>query len=182
MHIIIGLITAAAGLIWAIVRLQNSGFNLVGFLNAINPFFWWRRKQWQQKVGARPLHQIQKPMEAVAVLLVASVKTEGEVSREQKQEIIQLFISEFKLTNQDAQDLFAASAFMLQDVNDMVAEVKNILTPNKASFTQNQAESAIELLQKVSMLDGEVSAIQQAIIDGTRKELISETKTKDKWD
>jgi len=177
MHIIIALITAAAGLIWALVKLQNSGLNL----NALNPFFWWRRNQWQRKVGTQPLHQIQKPMEAVAVLLVASVKTEGEVSREQKKEIIQLFSSEFKLSNQEAVDLFSASSFMLQAVNDIVGEVKNILAPCKIKFSKNQAESAIELLTKVSLLDGEISTIQQEMIDATQKELVIEAKSNDTW-
>lgn len=177
MHIIIGLITAIAGLVWALVKLQNSGLNL----SALNPFFWWRRNQWQKKVGAQPLHQIEKPMEAVAVLLVAIVKTEGEVSREQKQEIIRLFTSEFKLNNQEAVDLFSASSFMLQAVNDIVHEVKNILAPCKINFSETQAESAIELLTNVSLLDGEISTIQQEIIDATQKELVIGQKPNDKW-
>lgn len=41
MHIIIGVITAIAGLLWALNRLNESGFNL----NSLNPFLWARRRK-----------------------------------------------------------------------------------------------------------------------------------------
>lgn len=44
MHILIGLITAIAGLVWALHSLQNAGVNLNGF----NPFYWMRRRKWEK--------------------------------------------------------------------------------------------------------------------------------------
>jgi len=41
-HIIIGVITAIATLVFALNRLQDSGVNL----NSFNPFFWARRRAW----------------------------------------------------------------------------------------------------------------------------------------
>ena len=38
MHIILSVITALGGLIWAIVALQRSGFDI----NSLNPFLWHR--------------------------------------------------------------------------------------------------------------------------------------------
>ena len=46
MHILIAAITAIGGLIWALYRLQNSGFDL----NAFNPFYWARRREWEKKL------------------------------------------------------------------------------------------------------------------------------------
>ena len=70
MHYIIGLITALAGLLWALNSLQRSGFKL----SSINPFAWHRRSQWSQKYGADPVTRVQDPLELVAVLLMGMAK------------------------------------------------------------------------------------------------------------
>ena len=80
MHIIIAILTAVVGVIWALYRLQNSGVDL----NSFNPFYWLRRRAWEAKLGTKPLHRLEKPLEVAAVLVVAALKTEGEISREQK--------------------------------------------------------------------------------------------------
>ena len=49
-HIVIGVLSAVAGLIWAMVALQRSGLDL----NALNPFLWHRRSQWKKKYGENP--------------------------------------------------------------------------------------------------------------------------------
>ena len=54
MHIIIGLITAIAGFIWALHSLQNAGFDL----NALNPFTWARRRKWEMQLGTKPMHAL----------------------------------------------------------------------------------------------------------------------------
>ena len=46
MHIILSVITALGGLIWAIVALQRSGFDI----NSLNPFLWHRHNQWREKI------------------------------------------------------------------------------------------------------------------------------------
>ena len=45
MHIVLGVLSAVAGLIWAIVALQRSGFDPA----SLNPFLWYRRSQWRKK-------------------------------------------------------------------------------------------------------------------------------------
>src|SRR5690606_36915428 len=146
MHILIALITAIGTLLWAFVRLRELG---IGF----NPFHWHRRYQWRKRVGTKPLHQIQSPMEAAAVLLVGATKLEGEISREQKQALNAIFEKEFKLSPQQAADLFSASAFMLQGVLNVVDEVDNIFAPNLAKMTDLQKESILDLLEQVCKLD-----------------------------
>lgn len=56
MHIIIGFITAFAGLVWALNSLQNAGFDL----NSLNPFALMRRRRWAKKLGTKPMHAEQR--------------------------------------------------------------------------------------------------------------------------
>ena len=66
MHIIIGLLTTTAGLIWALHALQNSDFDL----NSLNPFYYARRRKWQNTYGARAILNIDEPMTLGAVMIL----------------------------------------------------------------------------------------------------------------
>lgn len=177
MHIIIAALSAIAGLLWVLYRLHNSGVNL----NAFNPFHWMRRREWEKKLSVKPLHRLDMPMEAAAVLVVATVRSEGEVSREQKQETIKLFEAEFHLDNLAATELFSESAFLLKDAADIVAEVKHILAPSKEKFTHEQSQSTVNLLRRVSLLDGVISTVQQQLLDAVSSELIAPSENNSKW-
>lgn len=177
MHIIIGVLTAIGGVIWALYRLQNSGVDL----NSFNPFHWMRRRKWEKKIGVKPLHSIDKPMEAAAVLIVAALKTEGEVSREQKLETIDIFKKEFNLDNSTATELFSSSSFLLQDVADLISEVRHILAPTKELFSPEQSSSTIDLIKRASLLDGSISDIQYKLIGAVTNALLVSGTREDKW-
>ncbi|MBB3061504.1 TerB family tellurite resistance protein [Microbulbifer rhizosphaerae] len=177
MHILIGLITAIGGLVWALYRLQNAGVDL----NSFNPFYWLRRRNWQKQLGTKPLHRLDRPMDAAAVLLVAIAKAEGEISREQKAQITDIFSSEFNLTEPQAAELFASSAYMLREVLDVEAEIKHILEPTKAAFTSDQRESLLQMLARVAELEGNIGQAQQQIISAVSRELGQRPETTKKW-
>ncbi len=177
MHIIIAVITAIAGLIWALNRLQNSGVNL----NAFNPYFWFRRHQWEKKLGTKPIHRLDKPMEAAAVLLLGIALAENEISREEKTDIIKIFVNEFNLSKNAATELFSASAFMVRGVVSFKDEVKKILTPSKESFSEDNKKTIIEMLINVANLDGEITTHQQDIITEVKKQILSEDGETGSW-
>ena len=177
MHILIAFIATLSGLIWALWRLQQSGVDL----NAFNPFYWKRRRAWAQKVGVKPRHQLDKPMEAAAALLLGAVKTEGEISREQKQSLISLFEKEFRLSSSAARDLFSATAFMLQDVMDMAAEVRPILSPCLEKFTVEQKQSVLDMLHTACTMDGDLNQQQHGIIDATTKVFQVTSEEPNQW-
>ena len=161
MHILIGLITAVAGLIWALYSLQRAGVNL----NAFNPFFWYRRTHWSKKYGQDPLYGLDRPIDAAVVVLLGMAKLEGEISREQKQELLHIFETEFKLGNSQATELFASTSFLLQRENNFLANIHKILAPSKSQFTAEQTESLTELMSRVGKVDSELSVSQRQLID-----------------
>ncbi len=177
MHILIGILTAMVGLIWALYRLQNSGVNL----NSFNPFYWFRRGKWEKNLHGKQLHRLEKPMDVAAALVVGMIKLEGEISREQKADTIQLFEKEFKLTNAQAVQLFSSSAFSLQDTVNLVAEVKSIVAPSKDKFSEEQTASLLGILKSAAELDGHISEPQRDLLDAVRSELASEHIEQGKW-
>lgn len=177
MHIILAALSAVAGVIWALYRLQNSGVDL----NAFNPFHWARRRRWEKKLGVKPLHRLDKPMEAAAALVLAVLRSEGEISREQKAEAIELFKTEFKLDHPTSVELFSSSSFLLHDTVDIVSEIKHILAPTKALFTPEQSQSSVELIRRASLFDGSISPIQESIINAVSRELSDPAEPQGKW-
>lgn len=166
MHIIIGIITALAGLVWALYRLQNAGVDL----NSFNPFYWLRRRKWSKQLGIKPLHNLDSPFEAAALLVVGVATYDEEVTRELKADVINLFMQEFSISDAKASELFSASRYLLQDTSNLEADIKNILAPNKEKFTQSQKDSLFSMIEKASSFEGAANEKQQKIIDAIEKE------------
>lgn len=167
MHILIALITAFAGLIWALVRLQNSGVNI----NALNPFAWMRRRAWEKKAGVKPLHAIEDTMEAAAVLLVGLLKEKGDISIESKQSLLELFQAEFGIDEAQASEMFSVSTFKLKDILSLPQEVKYILKPNQSDFQTSQINSLLAMMDKVANFEGLPTDVQTRTIKEVKKAL-----------
>ena len=177
MHIIIGVLTALAGLVWALHSLQNSGVDL----NSFNPFTWARRRKWEKTYGMKPLYNIQSSMDAAAVLIVAVLKQEGEISKEQKQFVLKLFEDEFDITASEASELLVSSSFMIKDELDIEQSVSKILEPSKKNFTGIQVASLLDMLGKVSLIEGNPNDAQRKLIKVVEGEFAKVMKKESRW-
>jgi len=176
MHIIIALISAVAGLIWAINSLERSGFRL----SSLNPFHWHRRTQWRKKYQENPLYNLSEPMDLAAVLLIGVAKLEGEISREQKKDILEIFNQEFCLNDEDAGSLFSSSAFLLQNESNFIANIDKVLVKSKGEFSTEQIESTLSLVERVASTDSNTSEIQKKLINSIRDILKPASPTNNK--
>lgn len=161
MHIVIGLITAVGGLIWALVALQRAGFDLS------DPFAWYRRLQWRKKYPDKPLYSLQEPMDVAAVLLLGVAKCEGEISAEQKKQLLHLFDSEFKLSPDEASDLLLASSHLIRNEVYLVDNLDRILERSKERFTSAQASSLLALMDRVANFESTANEEQRKLIAAT---------------
>ena len=177
MHIIIGLITAIAGLIWALNSLERSGFRW----SSINPFYWHRRNKWKKQYQESPLYALSEPMEVAAVVMLGVAKLEGEISREQKKEILKIFNSEFNLDEKSSSDLFASTSYLLQSENNFLKNIDKVLARSKDSFSEEQAESTIALAERIAKLDSNISHTQQELLNSFARQFHSNQKQIQKW-
>lgn len=166
MHIVIAIITAVAGLIWALNSLQNAGVDL----NAFNPFTWARRRKWEKQLGVKPMHALRDSMEAAALLVVAVAKADGDITRETKMEVLQIFEQEFGISRSRSLELFSASVHMLRDVLDMASEVRHILNPSKGDYRETHIEKLFSMMQRVATFEGDISKAQGDIIKAVKRE------------
>lgn len=160
MHYLIGLITAIAGLVWALNSLQSSGFKLSTF----NPFAAYRRWQFSKRLNAKPLHTLTDPIDVAAVLLMGTAKCEGVITPQQKQCIQHIFENNFHLSNKEASDLMVATAHLLRDEIYIGDEVDKILEHSGAEFSKEQVESVVSLMGQVADIDGEHNHEQTELI------------------
>ena len=163
MHIVIGLITAIGGLIWALVALQRAGISLA----SLDPFAWYRRMQWQKKYADKPLYCLNEPVDVAAVLLLGVAKCEGEISAEQKRELLRIYETELKLSADEAADLLVASSHLTRNEVYLVDNLPRILERSKDRFSGAQVQSLLSLMERVAGLEGPANEEQRKLIDAT---------------
>jgi hypothetical protein len=177
MHIVLGVLSAAAGLIWALVALQRSGFDPA----SLNPFLWLRRSRWRKTYGTRPIYNLDKPMDVAAVLILGTAKCEGEISTQQKQSVQAIFESEFNLDRNSATDLLVASAHLMRDEIHLVDNLDRILERSCREFTAEQARSLLSLMQTTAATESAINEEQRKLIAATEKYFEKLFLTADKW-
>jgi len=177
MHIVIGVITAIAGLIWAFVALQRAGVDL----NSLNPFLWYRRTQWKKKYADKPIYSLRKPMDVAALLLLGIAKCEGEISSEQKREVLKVFENEFHLAHEEASDLMVASSYLMRDEVYLVDHLDKILERSGPGFTADQLESLVLLMQRVARIESPINEEQSKLIQATQDYFERLKATPGKW-
>lgn len=177
MHIVIGVLSAMAGLIWAIAALQKSGFNL----DTVNPFLWRRRTQWKMNYGVLPVYNLGDPMEVAAVLVLGVAKCEGEISAEQKKAILNLFADEFRLDHNESADLLLASSHLIRNEVYLVDNLEKILAKSQSGFTPQQVESMLSMMHRIGSLENGLNEEQQKLITVTAKHYGRHTPAQGPW-
>lgn len=160
MHILIGLITSIAGLVWALHYLQRSGFDI----NDYNPFLWARRREWQKRRAARPVFALAQPIEVAVVVMVAIAREGGELIAKDRERLIELFMTELKLAERYARELLTLSEHMLRDGPSIVGQVGKVVEPCKDQFSDAQIQSLKELLQRAPAGTRPLSERQNSIV------------------
>ena len=177
MHILIGLITAIAGLFWALNALKRSGFDP----SSLNPFLWSRRRKWKKQYVQKPIYNLDRPLDAAAVLLLGTLKCEGEISTEQKKTLISIFEDHFHLDNSEASDLLLASSHLIRDELYLADNLDKVLTRSREQFTDVQIGSLLLLMEQISMLENQSNEEQKKLIVSTRNYFTKTSKSSGRW-
>lgn len=177
MHVLIGLLTALAGLIWALVALERAGKTFP----FVSPFTWYRRTQWQKQYGQKPLYSLREPVDVAGVLLLGMAKCEGEISGRQKNELVAIFQREFHLDAKDAADLLVASAHLLRDEVYILDSLPKILAPSAAAFTPEHVSSLLDLMHRIATLESPFNDEQTKLLAATEHYFRPKTARAGNW-
>ena len=175
MHIIIAAITAIAGLIWALNSLQRSGFDL----NSLNPFYWVRRKRWEQK-QIDPLYAVEGPRELVALLMFAVQRQAGDPTEEQKANMLDLYKSELKFDDANAREMYSLASYLVGTDPNYMHKVPEITAPAFQTISQEQLASVYGLVERVATFSNTPNATQQAFLDALAQ-AIDKHRSRQSW-
>ena len=159
MHILIAVITAIAGLIWALNSLQRAGFDL----NSLNPWYWARRKRWEEK-QINPLYSIETPRELAAVLMFAALKQGGDPTAEQKTALLGLYARELKYADKECNEMYALASHLISTDPNYTHKVRDLVAPARAAMSEAQRASIPDLVRQVTESGGEPNATQRDFV------------------
>ena len=178
MHIVLSLLGAIVTILVLLHKLADAGISLGG----LNPFLWSRRRHWEKKFTGNPIYQVESPMDATALLLTAAAKVDGDMSSEQKSQILSAFEDEFKLNKKESAGLLISSNYLYGRGDEINAKLDAILKPSLPNFSQAQAESAVKLLEQLNARDMQPNTERQAFIKKATEILLEPFQPKGKWE
>lgn len=177
MHILLGALTTIVTILILLNRLAEAGIDLGG----LNPYLWNKRRKWRKAYVGNPVFKIQDPMDATAILMVAAVKSDGDMTKEDKGLLLKLFEDNFRLSKKDAAGLMISSTHLLGDGTEVRENVGKFLSSSKESFTEHQAESALSLISQVVGDPEQTHPNTQQFLQNIKKELLTNSPTKQTW-
>jgi len=116
-----------------------------------------------------------------ALLMLALVKREGEITASDKSLLLGLYRDTFHLSDRQAAQLLASSAHLLGAGDAFIFNIGKVVAPSKAAFTDEQALSSLALLEQVAAAGGGASEQQRQLIEEARTLLVSERESGGKW-
>lgn len=177
MHIILGLLGAIVTILVLVKRLSDAGID-IGWLN---PFTWHRRRAWRKKYQGNPVFSLTDPLEVASLLATSTAKIDGDLSKEEKAILLQLFQSEFNRTEQEASDLLMSSIYLFGDGEDVLAKPDKILKGSLDNFSREQARSVMELLSSVAKIDPSNANRKQAYVQKIESTFDAHFKVNTGW-
>ena len=177
MHIILGALGSIVTILWILHRLAEMGIDLGG----LNPWLWRRRRNWKHRYEADPVFSLQSPMEVTALLITAVAKADGDMSAQEKQEILKMFEGEFALSSRESSDLLSASAHLLGNGDAVRENLQAVLSPSLDRFSPDQAKSAIALFERIAAVDGNASRTKAELIQEAASILTPDSAPGAKW-
>lgn len=160
MHIIIAVITAIAGLVWALNSLQRAGFDL----NSLNPFYWFRRKRWEEK-QVNPLHSLERPRDLAGLLMFAVLRQAGDPTEEQKTHLMSLYSTELKFSEKESSDMYSLASYLISTDPNYTNKVPDIMALSLTTATKQQLSSIPDLVHQVATHSNSPNSTQVAFIE-----------------
>ncbi|GEA13240.1 TerB family tellurite resistance protein [Alteromonas sp. KUL49] len=160
MHIVLGILGTLVTLLILVNRLQENGVD-IGWLN---PFSWHRRRKFRKAYHLPASYSLDSPMDVAALFMLAVAKADGDITKKQKDTILDIFQTDFKLSASEANNLLGSSAHILGNGADVKDSPKSVVAKSEDSFTTAQVDSTLNLIQRVASIEGAPSDAQQKLV------------------
>jgi hypothetical protein len=145
--------------------LKQAGID-IGWLN---PFTFFHRRAWRNKVSVAPLYCLDHPVDVAAAMGMAVVQHTGATTAEQKQGLIALYSQHLSASADEAQKLWIASSHLLGKKLVEANEVADIFARTADKFSGYHKDTLLALLRDAAALDANTPPGQQRLIEATHQ-------------
>jgi len=104
-------------------------------------------------------------MAAVALLMTAVARSNGNMSREQRKYIVNVFECEFLLDDSRSGALVTSSVKILSRVTEASLDAAKVLQPCLEKFTTEKAISTLQWMHDLAMSDGVINSGQHKLLN-----------------
>ena len=166
--IIIAIVSAIAVWQWRIQRAAEAARELEGVVRTAANLP--RRFAFKRKMGKRGLQLVDAPREAASIMMVEIARAGGGMSREARDEIEKIIMSDFELEAEDAEALVAHAQWMLREapVPDAVMTRMAKLLVQMDAIGPKEIVDLDGMLVAVTEADGLPNADQLALLQTFR--------------
>ncbi len=161
MHVVLVLLGSVVSILYMLDRM---GVDLGG----MNPFHWRRRRAWAKKYGGDPIYSIEDPIQVAVLLVVGTAKLDGDMSTEQKTQLLEMLESVFSINAKAASDLVGSAQHLLAAPQVIDSQLNNLARKNRHLFSSKQGERIVEMMIYVTKVAGNLSAKQAEYIAKVR--------------
>ncbi len=176
MHILLALLGTVVTLLVLLHRLAEIGVDLGGF----NPFLRRRRRAWRQKYEANPIFALEDPLDIAAVLVVGVARVDGDMTSDEKAAVLREFENTLGLEPDGAAQLARSASHLIGDGNVLDTQLDDVLRGRQETFSDNQVESLLEMMQRVANEGNGETASQRRLMDNVRR-LLTAPKPASDW-
>ena len=120
-------------------------------------------------------------MEAAAVILYTAAKLSGDISKEQKSVLLDIYESDFKLSSGEAVELLSSNAYLIKDEERIYNDLEKFIGPSRENFSESQVSSTLNLLVRVLEVEERISDKQLEFQKRVEKALQPEIKQSANW-
>ncbi|MEM8771828.1 MAG: hypothetical protein AAGD92_09300 [Pseudomonadota bacterium] len=169
MHIVIAVLGAVAGLIWAFVHFTNAAREGREAIRDVKGIV--RRGQWSRQVDKRLIENLTDPREAGAILAFQIAQYDGAVTDRQHAVLVGDMETTFGVPKDTAEELFAFARMAVGEINDAGNSVRKILAPVQTACTADEKADLIAMLERAAEIETAPSDAQRVLISQVRRAL-----------
>jgi len=169
-HILIGLLVAAAGAFWAFRYITEAARKGREALRDVKGLY--RRGKWSRQIDRRLIENLSDPREAAAVLLYQIASYDGAVTDRQKAAMVGEMRAAFGADTETAEGLSAFARMALGQINDAANSLKKILRPVNEACTVEEKRALLDMMLRIAEIEGPVSDMQHRLIGEARRILL----------
>lgn len=167
MHILIGLLVAAAGAFWAFRYFADAAHEGREAVRDVKGLF--RAGKWSRRIDKRLIENLTDPREAAGVLLYQIASYDGAVTDRQKAAMVAEMRQAFNADEETAEGIYAFSRMALGEINDASNSLKKITKPIIEACTMDEKRALIDLMLRMAEIEGPASDVQHRLIAETRR-------------